>query len=284
MILIAAGVGALVVLGGGGTAAMLMLGHKPDPAAVAKAEKAKKKPADAKGGKDAKDSPITEGPDGVFFYAMADQTANIQTADGRPTFLKLKLAFEAPDRDTADAITPNAPRLNDMFQTFLRELRPEDLSGSQGTYQLRMELAATGEPGDRAGQDQRRADPGNADPMIAAFAQDFPVQCPNRCFETDPLSDVTNQIDDDAAPQPPQAATEVAARWEDDWVASPDEQSASGSGERILNQDEIDSLLGFDLSDDDTATTPASAPSSIRRWSPTNACRCWRSCSTAWCG
>jgi flagellar FliL protein len=138
MILIAAGVGALVVLGGGGTAAMMMLGHK-SPASIAKAEKAKKKPADAKG-KDAKDSPITEGPDGVFFYAMADQTANIQTADGRPTFLKLKLTFEAPDRDTADAITPNTPRLNDMFQTFLRELRPEDLSGSQGTYQLRMEL------------------------------------------------------------------------------------------------------------------------------------------------
>jgi len=143
MILIAAGVGALVVLGGGGTAAMLMLGgHKADPAATAKAEKekAKKKPEAAKGGKDAKDSPITEGPDGVFFYAMQDQTANIQSADGRPTFLKLKLSFEAPDRDTADAITPDAPRLNDMFQTFLRELRPEDLSGSQGTYQLRMEL------------------------------------------------------------------------------------------------------------------------------------------------
>jgi flagellar FliL protein len=140
MILIAAGVGALVVLGGGGTAAVLMLGgHKTD-AQTAKAEKPKKKAEPAKGGKDAKDSPITEGPDGVFFYAMTDQTANIQSADGRPTFLKLKLSFETPDRDTADAITPDLPRLNDMFQTFLRELRPEDLSGSQGAYQLRMEL------------------------------------------------------------------------------------------------------------------------------------------------
>jgi flagellar FliL protein len=140
MILIAAGVGALVVLGGGGTAAVLMLGgHKTD-AQSAKAEKPKKKAEPAKGGKDAKDSPITEGPDGVFFYAMTDQTANIQSADGRPTFLKLKLSFETPDRDTADAITPDLPRLNDMFQTFLRELRPEDLSGSQGAYQLRMEL------------------------------------------------------------------------------------------------------------------------------------------------
>jgi flagellar FliL protein len=32
------------------------------------------------------------------------------------------------------------PRLNDTFSTFLRELRPEDLAGSQGTYELRMEI------------------------------------------------------------------------------------------------------------------------------------------------
>jgi hypothetical protein len=30
-------------------------------------------------------------------------------------------------------------------------------------------------------------------------------------------------------------------------------------------------------------SAPASARSSIRRWSPTSACRCSRSCSTAWC-
>ena len=39
-----------------------------------------------------------------------------------------------------DGLEPNMPRLQDMFQTFLRELRPEDLSGSQGSYQLRMEI------------------------------------------------------------------------------------------------------------------------------------------------
>jgi flagellar FliL protein len=141
MILIAAGVGALVVLGGGGTAAMLMLGgHKTDEAHAKKKEEPKKEAAKGKDGKDAKDNPITQGPDGVLFYNMPDLVANIQTADGRPTFLKLKLAFEVADQDSADAIQPNAPRLNDMFQTFLRELRPEDLSGSQGAYQLRMEL------------------------------------------------------------------------------------------------------------------------------------------------
>jgi len=49
--------------------------------------------------------------------------------------------------------------------------------------------------------------------------------------------------------------------------------------ERVLNQDEIDSLLGFDMGGGDDA-----APSSTRPWSPMSACRCSRSSSTAWCG
>ena len=32
------------------------------------------------------------------------------------------------------------PRLQDMFQGFLRELRPEDLAGSAGNFQLRAEI------------------------------------------------------------------------------------------------------------------------------------------------
>jgi flagellar FliL protein len=83
---------------------------------------------------------IKEGPDGVVFYTLPDIVVNMQTADGKSTFLKLKLTFELPDEDTAEALTPNLPRLQDMFQTFLRELRPEDLNGSQGTFQLRVEL------------------------------------------------------------------------------------------------------------------------------------------------
>ena len=147
--LIIAGAGALVVLGGGGAGAMMFLGKK-DPAAHGEkagehGEKKKEKKKEEKGGHGGGDakagpSPITQGPDGVVFYTMPDLVVNIQAADGRPTFLKLKLAFELPDEETAEAITPNSPRLADMFQTFLRELRPEDLSGSQGSYQLRMEI------------------------------------------------------------------------------------------------------------------------------------------------
>lgn len=151
IIAIAAGV---LVLGGGGAAAFFLL--KPKPAAEAgehgaeKAEKKKEKKKDEKkdekkdgekGAEGAAGTPvIKEGPDGIVFYTLPDIVVNMQTAEGKSTFLKLKLTFELPDEETADELTPNLPRLQDMFQTFLRELRPEDLNGSQGTYQLRVEL------------------------------------------------------------------------------------------------------------------------------------------------
>lgn len=154
IILIAAAAGVLL-LGGGGAAAFFLL--KPKPAAHGekgaeehgkdKKEKKEKKKEEGghgggeKGAEGAAGAPvIKEGPDGIVFYTLPDIVVNMQTADGKTTFLKLKLTFELPDQETADALTPNLPRLSDMFQTFLRELRPEDLNGSQGAYQLRVEL------------------------------------------------------------------------------------------------------------------------------------------------
>jgi flagellar protein FliL len=138
MIIIIAAVVAVLVLGGGGAAAFFLLGHKGPPGAHA--AKAPKKDA-KKGDKDDKTgAQVSDGPDGVVFYTPPDIVVNMQTDDGKPTFLKLKLTFELPDHDTADLLDSDMPRLQDMFQTFLRELRPEDLSGSQGSYQLRMEL------------------------------------------------------------------------------------------------------------------------------------------------
>jgi flagellar FliL protein len=140
-----AGAAALVVVGGGGAAAFIFLKPKPEAAA---GKHAKKKPEkkhghgkEEKGKKDEKAAgAVREGPDGVLFYTLPDVVVNMQTADSRPTFLKLKLTLEMPNQETVDALEPNMPRLQDMFQTFLRELRPEDLSGSQGSYQLRMEI------------------------------------------------------------------------------------------------------------------------------------------------
>ena len=150
IVLIAAAAGLLVVAGGGAAAFFMM---KPKPAAEGEAghgeekkekKKEKKKEEGGEGAKTAEGGAgapvVKEGPDGVVFYTLPDIVVNMQSADGKSTFLKLKLTFELPDEETADALTPNLPRLTDMFQTFLRELRPEDLAGSQGSYQLRAEL------------------------------------------------------------------------------------------------------------------------------------------------
>jgi flagellar protein FliL len=141
MMLIIVGAVVLVLLLGGGAAAyfLFLAPHKPAAAGAAKPKKEAKKGGDDKKG-DKTGAQISDGPDGVVFYTPPDIVVNMQTADGRPTFLKLKLTFELPDHDTADTLDANMPRLQDMFQTFLRELRPEDLSGSQGSYQLRTEL------------------------------------------------------------------------------------------------------------------------------------------------
>ena len=161
MFLIAGGVGAVVILGGGGTAAFLLL--RPQTPAASEghggAAGAHGRPArrsggshgggggghgGGEGGSSSTPNPnaptVREGPDGIVFYTLPDILVNMQTADGRPSFLKLKLTFELPDQDTADTITPDMPRLRDMFMTFLRELRPEDLAGSQGSFQLRQEI------------------------------------------------------------------------------------------------------------------------------------------------
>ncbi len=150
--LIIAIAGGVLLLAGVGGGAFLLLKPKSEAAAGEHGKEKKKEKKEEKGGHGEKKEGeggaaaggpapvIKEGPDGVVFYTLPDIVVNMQTADGKSTFLKLKLTFELPDEDTAEALTPNLPRLQDMFQTFLRELRPEDLNGSQGTFQLRVEL------------------------------------------------------------------------------------------------------------------------------------------------
>ena len=148
---------ALLVLGGGGAAAFFMLKPKPAEAHGAAAEgeaehgaektdkkEEKKGGGHGGGGKEGEADPslgvISDGPDGVTFYTLPDMVMNIQSADGRPTFLKLKLTLEMHDAGVASHLQEEMPRLQDMFTGFVRELRPEDLSGSAGTYQLRAEI------------------------------------------------------------------------------------------------------------------------------------------------
>lgn len=146
IIIIAAAV--LVAAIGGGAAFFLLKPKTAESEAVAE-EPAKDAKKDEGGhGKEGEEGAapaagagtIAAGPDGVTFYTLPDMIVNIQSPEGRTTYLKLKLTLEMKDEAIATKLQSEHPRLNDMFQSFLRELRPEDLAGSAGSYQLRAEI------------------------------------------------------------------------------------------------------------------------------------------------
>ena len=103
MMLIAAGAAALRGAGRrrNGGAFMFLVPHsagRRGPQAAAEGRR-----GDKKDGKADPNAPqVQDGPDGVVFYTPPDIVVNMQTPDGKPTFLKLKLTFELPDHDTAD--------------------------------------------------------------------------------------------------------------------------------------------------------------------------------------
>jgi flagellar FliL protein len=110
---------ALLVLGGGGGGAwFFFLGKKPQ---------------------DEKPAPVAVKP--PAFLDMPDVLVNLSSnSNGRAHYLKAKIVLEVADQKIADEIKPVLPRVLDSFQTFLREMRANDLEGSAGLYRVRDEL------------------------------------------------------------------------------------------------------------------------------------------------
>lgn len=58
----------------------------------------------------------------------------------RVQYLKAKVVLEVKDEKLVEQIKPNMPRITDLFQTYLRELRSGDLNGSVGMFRMKEEL------------------------------------------------------------------------------------------------------------------------------------------------
>ena len=65
---------------------------------------------------------------------------NLESSDGQPRYLRLKVQLELDSESDVEAIEEVMPRVVDQFQTYLRELRVKDLRGSAGIYRLQVEL------------------------------------------------------------------------------------------------------------------------------------------------
>jgi flagellar FliL protein len=114
------GGGALVMLLGGGAGAAFMLGWvgeaSPEEVALEQAQAPK------------------------FYYDLPEITVNLANAEQRAQYLRLIVALEIGNEEIAGVIEPNLPRILDVFQTYLRELRVSDLEGSAGLFRLKHEL------------------------------------------------------------------------------------------------------------------------------------------------
>lgn len=76
---------------------------------------------------------------GVFFD-LQELLVNLNTGGRKSSFLKIRISLELTTADDIPKIEGVMPRVIDNFQTYLRELRIDDLKGSAGMYRLREEL------------------------------------------------------------------------------------------------------------------------------------------------
>ena len=76
------------------------------------------------------------------FLDLPDIVANLNAGARRASYLKLHVKLELGGPSDQPIAVAAMPRLLDLFQTYLRDVRPDELRGSEGTYRLREELIA----------------------------------------------------------------------------------------------------------------------------------------------
>jgi flagellar FliL protein len=76
------------------------------------------------------------------YVDVPEFVANLNNAGKRQSYVKMTIRIEVRGDKDADTIRTDMPRVQDVVQTYLREMRPEELRGSAGVYRLREELLA----------------------------------------------------------------------------------------------------------------------------------------------
>jgi flagellar FliL protein len=76
------------------------------------------------------------------FFDMPEIIANLNAPGRRASYIRLRSKLELSKPEDVAAVQAAMPRLLDLYATYLREMRPEELRGSAGTQRLREELIA----------------------------------------------------------------------------------------------------------------------------------------------
>ena len=83
---------------------------------------------------------LTEKLDKPALVDVPDIITNLDNGSRRAMFVRLKAKIEVAHTADEAIITADMPRILDMFQIYLRSMRPEELHGGEGTYRLREAL------------------------------------------------------------------------------------------------------------------------------------------------
>ena len=117
--LIVMAVAALAILGGGAATWFLFFRHHDEEA----------------------HAEMAPPPKPPVYVEVPEMLVNLAGAAGdRILYLKVKVVLEVKEERQIEAIKPTMPRVTDIFQTYLRELRAVDLNGSAGLFRLKEEL------------------------------------------------------------------------------------------------------------------------------------------------
>ena len=122
LIVIIAGALVIVLAGGGAGAYFMGLfggGHKAEETAKQEAAQEQKN---------------------LVFYDLPEILVNLNTTGRKSSYLKIKVALEVKDPQAVPLLDARMPRIIDNFQVYLRELRIDDLQGSEGMFRIKEEL------------------------------------------------------------------------------------------------------------------------------------------------
>jgi flagellar FliL protein len=135
-LLIAAAAAVVLLIGGIGYLLFFSGGPKENQTQAAAAEERK----DAKSAEKSGEHATEEASNLPQFVDLPEMTINLLSATGKSQFLRVHVTLEVADAQIAKQIQPVMPRILDIFQVYMRELRVADIEGSAGIQRLKEEL------------------------------------------------------------------------------------------------------------------------------------------------
>ncbi len=131
----------LLLIGGGAAAYFTGMLDKVLGKEATKTEAGQEGEKAEDGGEEAAEGEHGEGAAaGPAFLKIPDMVVNLNSDTGEQRYLRLSIQLELKNAADQAAVEKVLPRVVDQFQTYLRELRLQDLRGSKGIYRLQMEL------------------------------------------------------------------------------------------------------------------------------------------------